>query len=99
MVSEWYTNGMKTTIDRAGRVVIPKVLRERAGLTPGMEIEVRFQDGNIEIVPPPPQGRLVRIDGMLLWDPGPDAPPFDVQEAIERVRQEREDEIMGRNRE
>ena len=84
---------MKTTIDRAGRVVIPKALRERAGLTPGMEIEVRFQDGNIEIVPPPPQGRLVRIDGMLFWDPGPDAPPMtteDINEAIRVLREDRE---------
>jgi AbrB family looped-hinge helix DNA binding protein len=88
---------MKTTIDRAGRVVIPKALRDRAGLKPGMEIDVKFQDGNIEISPPPPQGRLVRRDGMLLWDPGPDAPPFDVQEAIDKVRQERDDEIMGRS--
>jgi AbrB family looped-hinge helix DNA binding protein len=85
---------MKTTIDRAGRVVIPKALRERAGLTPGMEIEVRFQDGNIEILPPPPQGRLVRRDGMLLWDPGPDAAPLtveDVNEAIRVLREEHED--------
>jgi AbrB family looped-hinge helix DNA binding protein len=90
---------MKTTIDRAGRVVIPKSLRDRAGLKPGMEIEVKFADGNIEISPPPPQGRLIRRDGMLLWDPGPNAEPFDVNEAIRQAREEREDEILGRRSE
>ena len=30
--------GMRTTIDKAGRVVIPAALRERAGLTPGSEL-------------------------------------------------------------
>ncbi len=34
---------MKTTIDKAGRVVIPKVLRDRVGLLPG-QVEV-VQDG------------------------------------------------------
>jgi AbrB family looped-hinge helix DNA binding protein len=40
---------MKTTIDAAGRIVIPKEMRKRAGLLPGAEVEVRCQDGIIEI--------------------------------------------------
>ena len=43
---------MKTTIDAAGRLVIPKEIRKRAGLTSGCEVEVRCtQDGRIEIEP------------------------------------------------
>jgi len=93
MFVKWYFNGMKTTIDRAGRVVIPKSLRDRAGLKAGMEIEIKFADGNIEISPPPPQGRLIRKDGMLLWEPGPSVPPLtteDINEAIRMVREERD---------
>jgi AbrB family looped-hinge helix DNA binding protein len=86
---------MKTTIDGAGRVVIPKAIRERAGLTPGMEVEVRFSDeGRVEIAPLEQKGKVVRKDGFLVWDPGPDVPPFDVLEAIEQARREREDEIL-----
>ena len=44
---------MAVTIDSAGRVVIPKVLRDRAGLTPGTRVDFRFHDGNIEISPSP----------------------------------------------
>ncbi len=35
----WYGPGMRATIDRAGRLVIPKVLRDRLGFVPG-EVEV-----------------------------------------------------------
>lgn len=31
---------MKTTIDAAGRVVIPKRLREEVGLAPGAEVDI-----------------------------------------------------------
>ena len=41
---------MKTTIDLAGRVVIPKTLRERAGLKPGSEIDINLRGGILEIV-------------------------------------------------
>lgn len=42
---------MRTTIDNAGRVVIPKALRDDAGLEPGTELEIEFRDGRIEIEP------------------------------------------------
>src|SRR5437867_11650227 len=42
---------MKTTIDAAGRVVIPKKLREKAGLTPRTKRDVRLDRGVIEIEP------------------------------------------------
>jgi AbrB family looped-hinge helix DNA binding protein len=42
---------MKTTIDRAGRIMVPKTLRDRVGLTGGQEIEITERDGRIEIEP------------------------------------------------
>ncbi len=41
---------MRTTIDRAGRVVVPKVIRERLQLTGG-EVEIVERDGVVEIRP------------------------------------------------
>lgn len=40
---------MTATIDGAGRVVIPKALRERAGLVPGARIDFALHDGVIEV--------------------------------------------------
>ncbi len=42
---------MITSMDSAGRVVLPKAARERAGLRPGAELEVRVIDGRIELEP------------------------------------------------
>jgi AbrB family looped-hinge helix DNA binding protein len=96
MAFRWYSNGMRTTIDRAGRIVIPKALRDRAGLEPGTEVEVRYRYGLVELQPrpAPTKGGLVEEGSVLVWDGGPDARPFDVLEAIEDSREERTDEIV-----
>jgi AbrB family looped-hinge helix DNA binding protein len=40
---------MQTTIDSAGRLVIPKPLRVAMGLTPGTPVDITFTDGRLEI--------------------------------------------------
>ncbi len=40
---------MRTTIDSAGRIVLPEAIRAAAGLEPGAPLIVRFVDGRIEI--------------------------------------------------
>ena len=44
---------MTTTMDSAGRLVIPSEIRREAALEPGMPLEVRWHDGIIEIEPKP----------------------------------------------
>jgi len=48
-VRKWYSPTMRTTIDAAGRLVIPKQLRERLGLVGGSEVEIEERDGQLEI--------------------------------------------------
>jgi len=40
---------MKSTIDAAGRIVVPKSLRQALGLKPGQALEIRAGDGRLEI--------------------------------------------------
>ena len=46
----WYTYGMRTTIDKAGRLVVPKALRDRLGLHPG-EVEITVDGASLRIEP------------------------------------------------
>jgi AbrB family looped-hinge helix DNA binding protein len=48
-----------TTIDAAGRIVIPKQIREAAGLKPGEPLAVRVRDGRVEIEPAPRSVKIV----------------------------------------
>jgi len=43
---------MRTTIDAAGRLVVPKRLRDELGLTPGAELEIAAVDGHLEVAVP-----------------------------------------------
>ena len=60
---------MKTTIDRAGRVVIPAALRERASLTPGSELEVTLDEFGIRLERLSPRPRLVKVGRRLVARP------------------------------
>ncbi|MBA2531451.1 MAG: AbrB/MazE/SpoVT family DNA-binding domain-containing protein [Nocardioidaceae bacterium] len=55
---------MRTTIDKAGRLVIPKELRDRIGLQPG-EVDVEV-DGAAVRVEPVASDRVEERDGLLL---------------------------------
>jgi len=43
---------MRATIDAAGRLVVPKPLRDELGFTPGAELELHAADGHLEVAVP-----------------------------------------------
>jgi len=73
---------MKTTIDKAGRVVIPASLRERAGLTAGSELEVTADDLGIRLERVAAGPRLVKVGKRTVARPTviADAPGVRVRE-------------------
>lgn len=80
---------MRTTIDGAGRLVIPKSIRDAAGLRAGDELEVELRDGRIEIEPAPRQVRLVDAPHGAVIEIEPQPPPLtveDVRTVLERLR-------------
>jgi AbrB family looped-hinge helix DNA binding protein len=52
---------MRTTIDKAGRLVIPKPLRDRVGLRPG-PVEVAVDGAGLRVEPVAGEG-LEEVDG------------------------------------
>ena len=76
---------MITTIDAAGRLVIPKEVRRQAGLEPGMRLEVRLHDGCIEIEPARLDVTLQRRGRFIVAVPTTPVPPLTV-ETVESTR-------------
>lgn len=85
----WYSSGMRSTIDAAGRVVIPKAIRDRLGLAGGETLEIVEREGRIEIEPAPTPMRLVRRGRGPVAVAEGDLPPLTddiVRSTIERTR-------------
>lgn len=81
---------MVTTIDSAGRIVIPKAIRDRLGLTGGEPVEIEERDGRIELSRPRREVELVESEhGLLAPAPGTPMPglgPDEVRDLLERSR-------------
>jgi AbrB family looped-hinge helix DNA binding protein len=80
---------MRSTIDKAGRVVIPASIRERAGLSPGTALEVTVDDTGVRIERVAPGPKLVRIGKRLVARPtaGTDSrPEVDIAALVEDER-------------
>lgn len=80
---------MRSTIDRAGRLVIPKAVRDAAGLEAGGEVDVTFRDGRIEIEPATLPMRLVERKGGALIEAERELPTLsadEVRDTLERTR-------------
>lgn len=67
---------MKTTIDAVGRVVIPKAIRDQAGLGPGASVDIRYENGQIEIEPLFAPVALTREGQFLVATAQSDLPPI-----------------------
>lgn len=78
---------MTSTIDAAGRLVIPKEIRREAALVPGAPLEVRFREGVIEIEPQPLPVRFERKGRLLVAKPAKKVPILRAA-AVEATRRE-----------
>jgi AbrB family looped-hinge helix DNA binding protein len=84
-----------TKIDRAGRIVIPKSLRERYGLDEGVEIELLAVPDGITLVPALRAERtIVRNGNVVAIDTGGGVAPTSVFSS-DQVRDNRLDRVSG----
>ena len=87
-------NGMELRLDKSGRVVLPKPLRQRLGLRSGSTLEATEAAEGLLLRPIAHRPSLVERDGLLVHTGRP-IRPFDWQELREDVEQERLRDILG----
>ena len=81
-------------IDKAGRVVVPKKLRDRLHLVPGTRLHLR-QEGETIVIESESKPRGLYMDrGTLVYDSGP-GPETDVLEWIAEDREARMKHLAG----
>ena len=78
---------MITTIDAAGRLVIPGPVRREAAIEPGVPLDVRWRDGIIEIEPQPLPVALEKRGRLLVARPTVKVRPLGTA-AVERTRRD-----------
>ena len=80
---------MKTTLDAAGRLLVPKALRHALGWTSGQMLEIRSVDGRLEIEIASTRLRLAKKGKGVVAVPLqalPELSADQVRDTLERVR-------------
>jgi AbrB family looped-hinge helix DNA binding protein len=80
---------MRVAIDKVGRIVIPKPLRDELGIDGPTELELTAVDGRLELTVPYIKAHLEDRDGFTVIVPDEPMPAMTtemVREAIERSR-------------
>ncbi len=77
---------METTLDKFGRIVIPKAVRDHYGLAAGVVLDIRSGEDGIVLLPQKPRPDLIEKGGVLVFTGEAEE---DLEEAVERQREER----------
>ncbi len=85
---------MRTTIDKAGRIIVPKALRERYNLREGTRIELEPGADGIHLKAAHEQPSLVRKNGVLVHH-GSERSDIDVADFVNRERTRRARDIVA----
>jgi len=85
--------GMTLKIDRSGRIVVPKPLRERLGLRPDTELEALEQPGGVLLRPLNQRPSMVKIDGLWVHQGAP-LPGAIWEGTVEEMRESRIQSVL-----
>ena len=86
-------NGMKLGIDKAGRIVVPKPLRERLGFKPETELEAIEQSEGVLLKRVQQRPSMVKVDGLWVHQGNPE-PGANWDRIVENVREERIESVL-----
>ncbi len=81
-------NGMELKIDKAGRIVLPKPLRQRLGLKPGTALEAVEKPEGVLLKRVEQRPSMIKVDGLWVHQ-GRAEPGANWERILEDVREER----------
>jgi AbrB family looped-hinge helix DNA binding protein len=86
------------SMDRAGRLVLPKPVRQQLQLEPGEPLELESFEDHIELRPVRGNASMYKKQGVWVFRGGAPLKASVVRDTIRRVRQDREQAILGGKR-
>ncbi|MGC8623919.1 MAG: AbrB/MazE/SpoVT family DNA-binding domain-containing protein [Phycisphaerae bacterium] len=86
---------MRITIDKAGRMILPKSVRHVLGLEAGDTLELNVQGENISLHPVRNTSPLRKKKGVWVYRTGRPLNAAAIRAARDSVRQDREERVLG----
>ena len=88
-----FGGGMETIVDKFGRIVIPKKIRNEHNLEPGTQVRIEEKDDVIILIPVRGEHSLQSKDGVLVYT---GVAMGDIGEAVSRKHREKRARSVGR---
>ena len=79
----------KVTLDKAGRVVLPKILRDALHLSPGDTLELTVEGDQMTLRPQRATSPLQKERGVWVFRSGEKLTAAETREALHKVREQR----------
>jgi AbrB family looped-hinge helix DNA binding protein len=86
----------RLTLDKAGRIVIPKLLRDELHLGPGDALELDFEGEAITLRPVRGTTPLTKERGVWVFRTGQPLSTATTDDMLHRIRDERDIDNLGR---
>jgi len=83
------------TLDKAGRVVIPKTLRDELRLAPGDSLTLESDGDQVVLRPVRSSSPLRKKHGIWVFHGGRKITAAETDQALESIRQERDRQLRG----
>jgi AbrB family looped-hinge helix DNA binding protein len=83
-------------IDKAGRIVLPKSVRQELQIAPGDSLELESSDDHVVLRPARTKARMYKKHGIWVMNTGTPLAPEVVSDTIRKVREDRERSFLGK---
>ena len=88
---------MKVTLDKAGRIVLPKPLRDEFNLEAGDSLEIESSGEDITLRPARGQAQLRKKHGVWVYRSGEPLSATTVRDTVREIRRERDARNLGKD--